>query len=66
MVVEVNKRLPTRLKNFYYSLYEVELEISQVDKAKKTIITSDEYDYIQSLELRKQELETNIKTLLNE
>lgn len=66
MVVEVNKRLLTRLKSFYYSLYEVELELSLVSKSKKKVISSDEYDYIQSLELRKQELETNIKTLLNE
>lgn len=63
MIVDNNKRFLNRLKNFYYSLYEVESELSLINKSKKTIISGSEYDYIQSLEMRKKELETNIEEL---
>lgn len=60
------KRLFTRLKSYYFSLYEVQQEIELISKSRKITITSNEHDYIESLIMRKRELKSKIKEILDE
>lgn len=55
-----------RLKNYYYSLYEIEQELSVVKNQKKVTISSNEYDYLESLESRQIDQTSKIKELLDE
>lgn len=54
-----------KLKGFFYSLYEVEEELGDYDDPNIEVITTDESYYIESLELRKEELELQINELLD-
>jgi hypothetical protein len=65
-VEENNKRFLSRLKSYYFSLYEVETELSVANKNNREAVSGAEYDYLCSLELRKEELENNIETLLKQ
>lgn len=55
----------TRIKNFFYSLYETEEELSRWDADDTLeVISGQEADFIESLELKKELLENSIKQLL--
>ncbi len=54
-----------RLRSFFFSLYEIEQELSLINSSLQVVITSDEYDYISSVKLRKEELLTKIIEILN-
>lgn len=55
-----------RLKNHYYSLYEIEQELSIAKNQKKVTISFNEYDYLESLESRQIDQTNKIKELLDE
>lgn len=59
-------RLFTRLRSKFFSLYEVEKEISEGNSNPKITITSDEYDYRQSLKDRQETLKSDINKLLKD
>lgn len=63
-LISEDLRLFTRLKSLYFSLYEIEVEISQNNNSKKFIIGVDEYDYRQSLKDRQLDIKTKITNLV--
>lgn len=59
-------RVFSRLKNYFYSLYEIDQELSAAQFSKKVSIFSDEYDYLDSLKSRQLDQTNKIKELLDE
>lgn len=54
-----------KLKGFFYSLYEVEEELGYYDDPNIEVVTTNDVYYMESLELRKEELEDQINELLD-
>lgn len=61
-----DERLFKRLKNYFYSLYEINQELSAAQSTKKVTIFNDEYDYLESLKSRQTDQTNKIKDLLDE
>lgn len=59
-------RFYNRLKNLYFSLYEIEQELSAAQNSKRITISSYEYDELESLKSRQIDKTNTIKDLINE
>lgn len=59
-------RFFSRLRNHYFSLYEIEQELSAAQNPKKVTMSIDEYDYLESLKTRQTDHNNKIKELINE
>jgi len=62
----IDKRTFNRLKNYYFSLYEIEQELSEAQYPQKSTINVDEYDFLESLKSRQTDQIDKIKQLLDE
>lgn len=64
--ISEEQRFYSRLKNHYFSLYEIQQELSAALNSKKVTISLDEYSFIESLKTRQTDKITQIKELVNE
>lgn len=62
--VSNEERLFSRLKNHFYSLYEVDQELSAAQNQKKVTISYEENEYLESLKSRRIDKTNQIKELL--
>lgn len=53
-----------KLRSLYFSLYEVTLELQKLESNSTEIQDSNYFDYLENLQLRKQDLEDKINNLL--
>lgn len=65
-IITEEQRFYSRLKNHFFSLYEIEQELSAAQYPRKPTITQYNYDEIESLKARQIDKKNLIKNLLDE
>jgi hypothetical protein len=59
------ERILSRLKNLYFSLYEIEQELSAAQNPRRISISYEENEYLETLKSRKIDQTNKIKELIN-